>query len=63
MLWVVQALVGWYVFSGEESIVVGREEVGNMGCCRIGFAGVGVRAAERAGWLDYLTSSFCFVLS
>lgn len=55
--------MGWYVFSGEESIVVGREEVGNMGCCRIGFAGVGVRAAERAGWLDYLTSSFCFVLS
>ena len=43
--------------------MVGPEGVGNMGCCRTGFAGFGPRTVERVGRPDCSTSSLCFVLS
>ena len=63
MLFVVLVLVGWCVFLVEGSIVVGLGEVGSMGCCRIGSAGVVLWMVEGVGWPDYLTLSSCFVLS
>lgn len=60
---VVRVLVGWCVFSGERSTVVGPEEVGNTGRHRVGFAEVGAGMVERIGRPDCLLSSFGFVLS
>ena len=50
------------MFSRGESTVVGQE-VGNMGCCRIGFAGAGLQTFGRVGRPDCLTLSFYFALS